>query len=117
MDQEIKREKTMDKKTDKSIKDYLSTVARQNPNLVTAYLFGSYAKGKQKDDSDIDLALIIDHLNDTEKFDIQVQLMLTASRFDTRIEPHPLSMEDFYSSNPFAIEIKRTGIEMKPKML
>jgi len=26
----------------------------------------------------------------------------------------PLSIEDFYSSNPFAAEIKRTGIEIKP---
>lgn len=72
----------MDQKTDKSIKDFISTVASQNPNLVTAYLFGSYAKGKQTDDSDIDLALIIDHLNDTEKFDVQVQLMLMASELN-----------------------------------
>lgn len=105
----------MDKKTDKSIKDFISAVADQNPNLVTTYLFGSYAKGKENDDSDIDLALIIDHLNDTEKFDIQVQLMLTASQFDIRIEPHPVSVEDFFSSNPFAAEIKRTGIEIKPR--
>lgn len=103
----------MDKKTDKSIKDFISTIANQNPNLVTAYLFGSYAKGKEKDDSDIDLALIMNHLDDTEKFDTQVQLMLIASRFDLRIEPHPFSIEDFYSSNPLAAEIKRTGIEIK----
>lgn len=105
----------MDKKTDKNIKDFISTVARHNPNLVTTYLFGSFAKGKQKEDSDIDVALIIDHLSDAEKFDVQVQLMLTASQFDVRIEPHPLSIEDFYSSNPFVAEIKRTGIEIKPR--
>jgi predicted nucleotidyltransferase len=105
----------MDKRTDKSVKDFITSIASQNSNLVTAYLFGSYAKGKQKDDSDIDLALIIDHLNDDEKFDLQVQLMLQASEFDIRIEPHPLSSEDFYSNNPFAAEIKRTGIEIKPR--
>lgn len=105
----------MDKKTDKSVKDFISTVAKQNPNLVTAYLFGSYAKGKQNDNSDIDLALIIDHLSDSEKFDLQIQLMLTASQFDIRIEPHPLSIEEFYSSSPFAAEIKRTGIEIRPR--
>jgi predicted nucleotidyltransferase len=105
----------MDKRTDKSIRDFITLVANQNPNLITAYLFGSYAKGKQKADSDIDLALIIDHLNDSEKFDLQVQLMLQASEFDLRIEPHPLSSEDFYSNNPFVAEIRRTGIEIKPR--
>lgn len=104
----------MDKKTNKRVKDFLSAVAQQNPGLKTVYLFGSYAKEKQKGDSDIDLALIIDHLNDNEKFDKQVQLMLLASQFDSRIEPHPLSTEDFYSGNPFVSEIKRTGIELKP---
>lgn len=103
----------MDKKTDKSIADFISTVARQNPNLVTTYLFGSFANGNQTEDSDIDVALIMDHLRDAEKFDVQVQLMLTASRFDERIEPHVLSVEDFYSNNPFAAEIKRTGKEIK----
>lgn len=107
----------MDKKTVKSINDFISTVARQNPNLVTTYLFGSYAKKKQKKDSDIDLAMIIDQLSDTERFDVQVQLMLTASEFDMRIEPHPLSFEDFHSNNPFAAEIKRTGLEIKPQTL
>lgn len=105
----------MDKKTDKSIKEFIATVARQNPNLLTTYLFGSYAKGNQHEDSDIDVALIINHLSDADKFDVQVQLMLTASQFDIRIEPHPFSMEDFSSSNPFAAEIRRTGIEIKPQ--
>ncbi|MEX2592606.1 MAG: nucleotidyltransferase domain-containing protein [Anditalea sp.] len=105
----------MDKRTDKRIKDFISSVAKQNPNLVTVYLFGSYAKGKQKDDSDIDLALIIDRLHDNEKFDMQIQLMLLASDYDIRIEPYPLSIDDFHSSNPLAAEIKRTGIEIKPQ--
>lgn len=106
----------MDKRTDKIVKDFISAVAHQNPNLVTAYLFGSYAKDNQKDDSDIDVALVMDHLNDSEKFDLQVQLMLLASRFDTRIEPHPFSTEDFYTTNPFASEIIRTGIKINPRM-
>jgi len=105
----------MDKRIDKTINDFISVVAQKNPNLVTAYLFGSYAKETQNEDSDIDLALIIDHLRDDEKFDVQLQFMLLASQFDTRIEPHPISIEDFNSNNPFASEIKRTGIEIKPR--
>lgn len=102
----------MDKKTDYLVRQFITTVANQTPGFVTAYLFGSFAKNKQRPDSDIDIALIIDNLKDSDKFDIQVQFMLLASRFDSRIEPHPLSKLDFISDNPFVHEIKKTGIEI-----
>jgi uncharacterized protein len=102
----------MDKKTDTIIRQYISTVADQIPGFVTAYLFGSFAKKNQRPESDIDIALIIDNLKDSDKFDIQVQLMLLASKFDSRIEPHPLSKLDLISGNPFVHEIKKTGIEI-----
>jgi len=37
--------------------------------------------------------------------------MLLAAKIDSRIEPHPISHEDFNSGNPFVDEIKRTGIK------
>ena len=77
----------MDKRTDKIIKNYISFAANQNKNFITAYLFGSYAKQTDNPDSDIDIALIIDKLDDNKKFDLQVELMLMASDFDLRIEP------------------------------
>jgi len=104
--------KTMDKKTDNTIRQFILTVANQTPGFVTAFLFGSYAKKNQRSDSDIDIALIIDNLRDADKFDTQVQLMLLASQFDSRIEPHPLSMQDLISDSPFIHEIKKTGIEI-----
>ena len=104
----------MDKGTNKIISDYISLIAKQNNQLIKAYLFGSYAKQTDRPDSDIDLALIINNLNDDEKFDLQVQLMLVASDFDMRIEPHIISGNDFNSNNPFVVEIKRTGIEIEP---
>lgn len=103
----------MDKKTDNIIKQYISTVAIQTPGFVTAYLFGSFAKNTQRPESDIDIALIIDNLKDSDRFDIQVQLMLLASKFDSRIEPHPLSKQDLISDNPFVQEIRETGIEIR----
>jgi len=103
----------MDKKTDNIIKQYVSTVANQTPGFVTAYLFGSFAKNNQGPESDIDIALIIDNLKDSDKFDIQVQLMLLASKFDSRIEPHPLSKQDLISDKPFVREIRKTGIEIR----
>ena len=104
----------MDKRTNEIISDYIASVAVQNSQFVKAYLFGSYARQTDRIDSDIDIALIIENLKDEEKFDLQVHLMLLASNFDMRIEPHPISLNDFISENPFAKEIKRTGIEIEP---
>ncbi len=52
---------------------------------------------------DIDLALIFSDLDSSNRFDIQVQLMMLASQIDTRIEPHPISHDDFQSNNPFVV--------------
>jgi predicted nucleotidyltransferase len=103
----------MDKTTDSRIRAYINAVA-QEYKLVQVYLFGSFASGKENQDSDIDLALVIEGLTNVEKFDTQISLMLLAAKFDTRIEPHPYSLEDF-SDNPFALEIQRTGKAIKPE--
>ena len=73
-----------------------------------AYLFGSFAKGKEKEDSDIDIALVLENMPDF--FDAQKQLMRLRRKIDLRIEPHPIKEQDFNSQNPFAYEIERTGI-------
>jgi hypothetical protein len=42
--------------------------------------------------------------------------MLTlASDIDTRIEPHPMSSDDFTPENPLAFEILNTGKEIRLK--
>jgi uncharacterized protein len=105
----------MDKKTDSAIKQYIHSVAGKMPGLISAYVFGSYAKNTNTPDSDIDIALIIDNLRDSERFDLQIQLMLIASQIDNRIEPHPVSKNDMNSGSPFVYEIIKNGIEIKIK--
>ena len=102
----------MDKNIDITIVKYLNLIKEKFSDIESAYLFGSYAKGKSTDDSDIDVALIFTDLDDSRRFDIQVQLMLLAAQIDSRIEPHPISHDDFNSGNPFVVEIKKTGIEV-----
>ena len=103
----------MDNTIDRTITNYLKIIRKQYANIEKVYLFGSVAKGKSNQDSDIDLALIFNNLDDSKRFDIQVQLMFLASQIDSRIEPHPISHDNFYSGNPFANEIQKTGIEIK----
>ncbi len=102
----------MDKNIDSTIAKYLDLIKENFSDIERVYLFGSYAKGKSTDDSDIDVALIFTNLDDSERFDIQVQLMMLAAQIDSRIEPHPISHDDFDSGNPFVVEIKKTGIEV-----
>ena len=105
----------MDKRTNTILGEYISAISEINLHLVKVYLFGSYAKNTNRPDSDIDIAFIIDNLSDEERFDLQVQLIMIAADFDLRIEPHPISTLDFNSENPFAVEIQRTGIAIKPQ--
>jgi len=95
------------------VKNYIKSVLQQQPGLISAFLFGSYAQNKQRVENDIDIALVFDNLSDSERFNTQVKLMMLASKIDTRIEPHPISKQDLLSNNPFVLEIKRTGIELK----
>lgn len=103
----------MDKAINSIVENYIASVQRHQPNLISAFIFGSYAKNNQRDESDIDIALVIDNLSDMDRFDTQVKLMLLAAQIDSRIEPHPISKQDLLSNNPFVLEIKRTGIEVK----
>jgi predicted nucleotidyltransferase len=91
----------------KNVKSYL-TLIPENLGLKAAYLFGSYAKGLEKESSDVDVALIFDRMDDF--FQNQQELRKLRRKVDLRIEPHPLKSEDFNSRNPFAKEIQETGI-------
>jgi len=105
----------MDKTISETVNRYIASVSLQQSGLTSAYIFGSYARNMQRPESDIDIALVIDNLADSERFDTQVRLILLAAKIDTRIEPHPISLQDLTSNNPFANEILKTGIKLKVK--
>lgn len=102
----------MDKRIAQIINSYILYLQKENFEFKKVYLFGSYAKNKQTEHSDIDLAFIFDGNNSIDFFDLQAQMLSLASYIDTRIEPHPISTEDFTSENPLACEILNTGMEI-----
>lgn len=100
----------------KSIIDTASRYIKQLPRELgvrKAYLFGSCAKGLDREDSDIDIAVVIGNMSDF--FATQMQLMRLRRKIDLRIEPHPIGESDFTNMNPFAYEIQKTGIEIELK--
>ena len=102
----------MDQRINNILTEYIKLLKKQFAGVEHVYLFGSYAKGNITEDSDIDIAVIFEFIDESEKFDLQVELMLLAAEVDSRIEPHPISNDEFISGNPFVFEIKKTGIEL-----
>ena len=92
-----------------TVKQYIMIIPKDF-GVKKAYLFGSFAKGNEKEESDIDIALILENMPDF--FYAQKQLMKLRRKIDLRIEPHPIKEQDFNSLNPFAYEIEKTGIEI-----
>lgn len=93
----------------KSVKKYIKEISKYY-NIKEVYLFGSYAKGTNNEDSDIDIAIIIN--SDNNAFDLMVELMMLTRDIDLRIEPHPIKVKDFEEGNPFVQEIINTGIKV-----
>lgn len=86
---------------------------RSRHSLKHAYLFGSYVKGTAKASSDIDLALIFDHLDQSGLFDEAFEVFHEAQEFNPDIEPICFSKEEFEDElTPIVHEIKHTGIEL-----
>lgn len=77
-------------------------------SIKQAFLFGSFAKGTNHEDSDIDIAIIVNNIVDI--IDTQIDLMKLRRRIDLRIEPHPFLVSDFNQSNPVVNEILKYGI-------
>ncbi len=91
-----------------SIDSYLSVLANNSITVSRLYLFGSYAKGTQNKDSDIDLAVFCDR-DEVDPFDDGLRLLRLTRTVDLRIEPHAFSRKDLENPDPFVKEILETG--------
>ncbi|MDR3244102.1 MAG: nucleotidyltransferase domain-containing protein [Elusimicrobiota bacterium] len=86
-------------------------ILKDNMEVKEMYLFGSYVKGTNHIDSDIDIAVISDDFKG-DCIDDTVKLMRFRRSIDTMIEPHPFLLKDFNKQNGFAKEIIDTGIRI-----
>ena len=96
----------------KVIRDYANTLKAKKYPFSAMYLFGSYAKGKARKWSDIDVAVISNRLrkNYEKNRSLLYRLRLDV---DTRLEPHGFTEEDFKNNaDPLAYEIRKTGIKV-----
>jgi predicted nucleotidyltransferase len=103
----------MDKREDiiKKVRSYQALVKKSDfPMAIEAvYLFGSFAKGTANNDSDIDVALIVDHFTG-DFFEVIPPIWLLRESIDFRIEPHIIARDTDYAG--FLEEIQRTGVQI-----
>lgn len=84
---------------------YKAIVAERLP-LKALYLYGSYSKGNQTEDSDIDIAVVVERMSDNY-FDDTPLLWKLKRNVSNLIEPVLLT-EDF--DNPLYIDVLKSGI-------
>ena len=84
----------------------------ENYNVEAIILFGSYTKGTEREDSDIDIAVVTDDI-ENDIFDEEVKLIALRRGIDYRIEPHIIRIQDYKEKNdPFIKEVIDTGIKV-----
>ena len=103
----------MDNKTGivNKVRAYQSLVKQSDfpMEIEKVYLFGSYAKGSPRKDSDIDVALVVNKWQG-DYFDVIPPIWKLTEQVDYRIEPHVIVPEEDYAG--LLNEIEQTGIEI-----
>lgn len=80
-------------------------------DIIRIFLYGSYAKGTERIDSDIDVAVVCKEF-DIDPIEQNMKFWKIAAKVDTRISPFSLSMKEFQEEYiPLVAEIKN-GIDL-----
>ncbi len=80
-------------------------------DIQSVYLFGSYTKATNKEYSDIDVAIVSDTF-DGFVFSDNEKILNKTKNINRLIEPHPFRTEDFTTDNPFVKNIISTGVKI-----
>ncbi|HZV48115.1 MAG TPA: nucleotidyltransferase domain-containing protein [Thermodesulfovibrionales bacterium] len=91
-----------------AVKKYIRELERNNIPIQEAIVFGSYAKGDPKEESDIDIALVSTAFTG-DRFEDRRKIVPLRRKIDNRIEPIPFRPEDFEEGGNLVDEIKKTG--------
>ena len=77
-------------------------------------LYGSHAKGQAKENSDIDVAVVIDETNHSKRIEITSKLFHAAYNIDVAIEPKCIFWDEYLNYDKASIlsEIINKAIEI-----
>jgi len=92
---------------------YITDVKKVMP-IDKVYLYGSYAKGTQRENSDVDICFFSHAFESRRRLDILTELFYLKIKYDKDllIEPNAFPTSELYNDNPFVKEILKTGLEI-----
>ncbi len=95
------------------LKKYITLLETEGIVVRKAYLYGSHSTGTEKEDSDIDLMIVIDNSDAEDDFVIGKIWKLTR-KVDTKIEPYLIGTDRFDKSedSPLINMIKTSGVKI-----
>ena len=98
----------------KIIKRFVKALKKEGISIDRVILYGSYARGKVRPDSDIDVAVVSKHFG-KDKVEEGMALFRIAGEIDTRLEPIPISIEAYENDTwiPLIYEIREKGLDLK----
>jgi predicted nucleotidyltransferase len=93
---------------------FVEALKRAGIKVDKVVLYGSYAQGRQRRDSDIDIAIISRHFGDNP-MEEGMNLFRIAGRIDPGIEPVPISLISYENDTwiPLIYEIRENGVELQ----
>ena len=90
----------------KIVKQYKDVIMPRFDNKARVYMYGSYSKGTQRPESDIDVAVVVPQVNGNW-LDLSTTLWLIAPQVNYLIEP---VLIDQRFDSPLYDDVMRTGI-------
>ncbi len=98
---------------EKIVRKFIKALKQEGVFVDRAILYGSYAKGNPRPDSDIDVAIISKDFG-KDRLAEGMQLFRVAGKVDSRLEPVPISIQAFKKDTwvPLIYEIRENGIEV-----
>lgn len=98
----------------KIIKKFVKALKDAGISVDRVILYGSYARGAARLDSDIDIAVVSKDFG-KDRVEEGMTLFRIAGKIDSRLEPVPMSPKVYENDTwiPLVYEIREKGIELK----
>ena len=96
------------------IKEFVNALKQEGVAVDRVILYGSYARGHARPDSDIDVAVISEHFG-KDRVEEAMFLFRVAGKIDPRLEPVPFSTKMYEKDTwiPLIYEIREKGEELE----
>ena len=98
----------------KVIKRFVETLKQEGISVDRVILYGSYASGRMRPDSDIDVAVVSRNFG-KDRVEEGMNLFRIAGNIDSRLAPVPISTQVYENDTwiPLIYKIREKGMEVK----